>query len=511
MAAAVIGLLVFLLGLCIGSFLNVVVYRLPRGLKISQPVWSFCPDCQTTLRWYDNIPIVSWLLLRARCRYCGKPISSQYPLVEAITGLAFVLTYFLLFVVHARFVSVSEYGTIGVQPIWPRDAALLLAWLVLITVLIACSSMDLILYIIDTRATDVALFAGIVGYALWPAPAAFDERAASPGAAGAVAAAVISVIMIWLSNRAHPGQDPKESSPEENLVAPQPLTPTAADRAATVLAILLFIALAVWILFSMSGSSIGGMPSLQRYLVPAALIAFFVAMVLTGGQSRPIDDELHATLEAEAPEARRTALRECAWLMPATIGGVIAYLLVQLVPAVGDLWAATISWQPFGDFAPLGGIAFSLHGAVVAAAAGWFIRIFFTFAFGREAFGTGDIYILAAAGAVGGWDIALLGFLLSVPIALAGWILSLILKRTGMIPFGPPLAIGFLAALWLNRPAAVIAENYRRVLEEAWTDRRGVVLMGIGLLLVVLPVSIIIARLIRRLIEPQTDQNQSQE
>ena len=90
MLAVTIGLFVYLLGLCVGSFLNVVVYRLPRGLSIWEPTWSFCPDCRKTLKWYDNVPVLSWLLLRARCRYCGKPISSQYPLVEAVTGLAFV-------------------------------------------------------------------------------------------------------------------------------------------------------------------------------------------------------------------------------------------------------------------------------------------------------------------------------------------------------------------------------------------------------------------------------------
>lgn len=80
-------------GLCIGSFINVVVYRLPRGLNLAFP-GSACPKCKKSLAWFDNIPIISWLILRARCRYCGLPISVQYPIVEALTGLVWGMITF---------------------------------------------------------------------------------------------------------------------------------------------------------------------------------------------------------------------------------------------------------------------------------------------------------------------------------------------------------------------------------------------------------------------------------
>ena len=79
-----------LLGLCIGSFLNVVVYRLPRHESLVRPA-SHCPGCGVAIRWYDNIPVVSWLVLRGKCRACGTRISARYILVESITGGAFVL------------------------------------------------------------------------------------------------------------------------------------------------------------------------------------------------------------------------------------------------------------------------------------------------------------------------------------------------------------------------------------------------------------------------------------
>jgi leader peptidase (prepilin peptidase) / N-methyltransferase len=79
------------LGLLVGSFLNVVVHRVPAGLSVVHPP-SACPGCGHEVRPRDNVPVVSWLLLRGRCRDCAEPISARYPLVEAGTGAAFALT-----------------------------------------------------------------------------------------------------------------------------------------------------------------------------------------------------------------------------------------------------------------------------------------------------------------------------------------------------------------------------------------------------------------------------------
>lgn len=82
--------LAFLAGLLIGSFLNVCVYRLPRDLSVATPR-SFCPECEKTIAWYDNIPIASYFILRAKCRDCGARIPLRYPLVELATALAFAV------------------------------------------------------------------------------------------------------------------------------------------------------------------------------------------------------------------------------------------------------------------------------------------------------------------------------------------------------------------------------------------------------------------------------------
>ena len=86
--------LVGLLGLIIGSFLNVCIYRLPRGLSPVKPR-SGCTKCGHMLAWYENVPILSYLVLRGRCRKCGEPISPMYPIIEAITGAMFLAGYLL--------------------------------------------------------------------------------------------------------------------------------------------------------------------------------------------------------------------------------------------------------------------------------------------------------------------------------------------------------------------------------------------------------------------------------
>jgi leader peptidase (prepilin peptidase) / N-methyltransferase len=83
--------LAFLAGLLIGSFLNVCVFRLPRDLSVMKPARSFCPFCEETIAWYDNIPVLSYILLRAKCRHCGARIPLRYPVVELATGIAFAI------------------------------------------------------------------------------------------------------------------------------------------------------------------------------------------------------------------------------------------------------------------------------------------------------------------------------------------------------------------------------------------------------------------------------------
>jgi leader peptidase (prepilin peptidase)/N-methyltransferase len=92
MPPSILYLWIFFLGACIGSFLNVCIYRIPAGLSIISPP-SRCPQCETKIRWWQNIPIVSWLFLSGKCATCKEKISVRYLLVETLTGLLFLKVF----------------------------------------------------------------------------------------------------------------------------------------------------------------------------------------------------------------------------------------------------------------------------------------------------------------------------------------------------------------------------------------------------------------------------------
>ena len=120
---------VTIFGLLWGSFLNVVIYRVPRGLSVVRPP-STCPRCQTLIAPYDNIPVVSWLLLRGKARCCGAKISVRYPLVELMGGLLSLA----IFEVHVR--------PLPLDTPWFRAAAVFLAYFTLALSLVAAAFID---------------------------------------------------------------------------------------------------------------------------------------------------------------------------------------------------------------------------------------------------------------------------------------------------------------------------------------------------------------------------------
>jgi leader peptidase (prepilin peptidase)/N-methyltransferase len=128
-------------GLLVGSFLNVVAYRLPRGDSLVHPR-SACPHCGTQLRAVDNIPVVSWLFLRGHCHHCGAPISARYPLVELSTGA-----------LYAAVVATQD------------DAARIVLGLLLVTALVPITLIDLDHRIIPNRITGPAAIAALVAIA----------------------------------------------------------------------------------------------------------------------------------------------------------------------------------------------------------------------------------------------------------------------------------------------------------------------------------------------------------
>ena len=127
-----------LFGLLIGSFLNVVAHRLPKGESLAFP-GSHCPSCEEPVKFYDNIPVLSWLLLRGRCRSCSEPIGARYPIVEAITAVLFA----------------------AVVAVHLNDTTMLVMGLVLVAFLVPIAAIDL-----DTRKIPNALTLPAAGLAL---------------------------------------------------------------------------------------------------------------------------------------------------------------------------------------------------------------------------------------------------------------------------------------------------------------------------------------------------------
>lgn len=130
--APMLAVLAGVFGLLIGSFLNVVVYRVPVGMSLVTPA-SACPNCHHEIKGYDNVPVLSWLALRGKCRNCKMPISARYPIVELVTGIAFVAV--ALYVVYA--LTSAQPGPT------PSGLPVILAFLYLAAITIALGIIDI--------------------------------------------------------------------------------------------------------------------------------------------------------------------------------------------------------------------------------------------------------------------------------------------------------------------------------------------------------------------------------
>ena len=146
----------FMMGGCIGSFLNVVIYRLPNDLKVNKPKRSFCPNCKTQIPMWLNIPLVSWLMLRGRCKWCDVKISSRYFMVELMTAVCFLAVYRLFFQ-NPSFTPGSPMGMEVVVCYW-----------ILISLLIAATFIDFDHMIIPDSITIGGCAAGIVASVIVP-------------------------------------------------------------------------------------------------------------------------------------------------------------------------------------------------------------------------------------------------------------------------------------------------------------------------------------------------------
>ncbi|MDD5327300.1 MAG: prepilin peptidase [Phycisphaerae bacterium] len=215
---------IFAFGCCIGSFLNVVIYRLPRDESLIKPP-SACPACGSGISFYDNIPLVSWLMLGAKCRHCKAPISPRYFIVELLTGLIFVGMFFMFFNTDLR----AGVGT------FPQGGWFIyLTSIILLASLIAASAIDLQLCVIPLSICWFATAAGLIGSGLGVFiidPAIIRSYALLPSASaktGSLAAgAAVGLVISWgllitgLLKRSYDSEDPQDfSQGQEEAIEP---------------------------------------------------------------------------------------------------------------------------------------------------------------------------------------------------------------------------------------------------------------------------------------------------
>lgn len=382
----------FVMGACVGSFLNVVIYRLPRGESIAFP-GSHCPSCGRAIRWYDNIPLLSWLALGGRCRFCKTHISPRYLVIELVTALLVGGLYVCYYIVEFR------RGAGEFEVTWP----MFIAHAALVCGLLACSAVDIEKWIVPL---EVCWFVSVVGVvAAAAAPWAYHSikdypwmLTVSPASgAMAVAGAIGLVIAIVLQHYGLLQQSFLDAveKPVLNIKPARKNAPTAGKDAA-----------------------------------PAASKATPRVSVAITAQ--------------HGVNPRKEVLREVLFLAPAIGLAVAAYFLVTEVPAVRSGWNHLTNESQAGTAGAFArhfnGLLAAIFGYLVGGAWIWGTRIIGTLAFGKEAMGLGDVHIMAAVGAVAGWTVPTLAFFVAPVFGLA-WALYLWIARNQReLPYGPWLA-----------------------------------------------------------------------
>ncbi len=449
------------IGLMVGSFLNAVIYRIPRQKSLRSPLWSACPNCHNRIAWYDNLPILSFTLLRGRCRNCSVPIATFYPVIEALMAIIVLLLLdaFMIGCVRGG-LSASQ---VGLSERIVLDWPILVGHIILFACLLAMSAIDLEHYWVDIRFTNLVTICGVGLHMLWTPGHSLDWHRPWESTAVVSIFAFIGLAIVWLtfSIWMHEEEDeeaveaaPLEAEQGETTDAAkqrrQPPSLAAPPRTAAWICISLLLVLFAVLLLKESGDV--PLRHAGRAIIPLLMILGLVIAAST--TSREADHEIAEAIDEESETARRMVLSELLFLLPAITFGLIGCWLMSLggefatrvseaihtrAPSFG--FSMLRNWQPFL------GLATAISGYMIAGAMGWTIRIVFTLAFGKEAFGTGDIHMMAAAGCVAGWPVVLIGFVLTCGLALFGWVVTLPFKRTRALPLGPWLSISFLVVV----------------------------------------------------------------
>ena len=411
LAHVILILFLFALGSCVGSFLNVVVWRLPQiehdpndrsffgpMLKtiegLSNPP-SHCPKCKNRLKWYDNVPVIGWIKLGGKCRFCGQPISPRYPIVEFITGALFVFYYVMFFMLQigpcAAQPHMVPHETLGMLRMVPRplafviDYPIYLLYMVLVSGLLASSLIDAELFIIPVEVPWVLAAVGIVAHAIIDKPSLPGAlNANAGGSALALGGGIGLIVSIVLYQKGILAQSFPDGEPMQDV---EPLAP------------------------------------------PGKVLEYETPNFLDPPQ--PVDMPRNMTRRELAIEMRK----EMFFLLPPMLLAIVCWSLATFVPPIARGWSQLVALNWFS------GLTGAILGALVGAFVVWITRILGTLGFGRLAMGLGDVHLMFGVGAIVGAGAATVAFFLAPFFGIAIAIYMLFTGTRRELPYGPYLSL----------------------------------------------------------------------
>lgn len=461
-------LFVFAFGACIGSLMNVLVYRIPRGLPFVTPT-SRCPSCGTKLTANENIPIFGWLFLRGKCRFCRTSISAEYPLVEFGMAILWVFTYAVIYCEYSSVLSFlrplqPEWGMNGFGATWP----IFIVIVILMSFLFGMTLVDAKTFTIPREFTDIPLVVGLVGHvgwALWVQYGAGQVSIgnyhapdvlwsfASPGPYGwpmigaAIGGAIgvgVANVLLWrgvikpsFADYAQWEQstlDEAQKALTQQAVAAQPMqvlpTSQPSDALPSVQSPLLDVQV---------GSQVGSPEGAQH--------------VEQAPANPPGAEPDQQALWQMYPHARREMKHELLFILPIlSLASVGAWVAIKTTgPWIYN--PATIASEP-SVVAPLWlcVLAGCLLGYLIGAGVVWAMRIMGSLLFGKEALGMGDVHMMGCVGVCLGSIDPVLAFFGAAFLGMFGFIIGKVFfsKSKTVLPYGPYLALGTMLVFFLK-------------------------------------------------------------
>lgn len=390
-------ILFLMYGACVGSFLNVVVYRLPEEKSLIHPP-SACPKCGQRLKAWHNVPVLAWFYLRGKCANCKSPISFQYPAVEALTGIFFAGLYWIYYATDF----VPQFANAGLGQTWP----VFVLHLILVASLLAATLIDAKLYIIPIQI---------------------------PWFVTALAMIALPIIAFIL---------PVGTMRVAYLTSTDRLM---VDLGLSSLLIPLGGAVGLLIACTLLYFRVIPQSFADAYEWEVRRVEEWRAEMTAKAEAQRAEDESespaevvdYSTAEPPAdvflgyPHARREILKEMLFVLFPIAGMVIGYVLRHHLPGNGPLWAQVLAGSVYGYLAG-GGIV-------------WLTRILGTWGFRKEAMGLGDVHLMAAVGAVLGPIDPVVAFFIAPFFGLGAVLIAFGISRMvkgslRIIPYGPYLA-----------------------------------------------------------------------